>query len=176
MPAIPLPSSSPRAGARRGYASRWLSATATSAILTSCAPVDQFFDPGPPPETTVKAAPVRTPPVDRRPAIAVRPQQEPQHMAATERHRSKPPIKPAQLTGLDPRAMSLLLGRPNSIQKRDVKYVWAYDGPSCELRVVFYPDIQTKQFHVLQTAVVDSGGKPLVDTAPCMRGIRSRTQ
>src|SRR5262249_24784287 len=102
------------------------------------------------------------------------PQQEPQRMTAIEQRRSKPPIKPAQLTGLDPRAMSLLLGRPSSIQKRDVKYVWAYAGPSCELRVVFYPDIQTSQFHVLQTAVVDSGGKPLTDTAHCMRGIRGK--
>ena len=174
MPAHLLPSALCEREPRKRKAGLSVAIVIGCAVLSSCAPADQFFDPGPKPALNVTPVPPRVPSPDHRAPLAARPQQEPQRMAAAARRRPKAALKPAQLTGLDPKAMSMLLGRPSSIKKSDVKYVWAYDGPSCELRVVFYPDIQTKQFHVLQAAVVDAAGKPLANTAPCLRGIRSR--
>jgi len=171
-----LPSISQTIARRAGQTILSITIAACSAILSSCSPVEAFFDLGSKHPAATAATGAARVPSERRAAAMIKPQQqEPQRMAAMRRN-SQPPIKPTQLTGLDPKAMSTLLGRPSSIQKRDVKYVWAYDGPSCVLRVVFYPDIETKQLHVLQTVVQDPRGRPLANAAPCLRGIRSKSQ
>lgn len=77
---------------------------------------------------------------------------------------------------MNPDAVHRLLGTPKSVVRQDVSFVWAYQAPNCVLRVVFYPNIDTKELRVLQYAVEDTGGKPIEDTSRCMRDLRMRMQ
>jgi hypothetical protein len=47
---------------------------------------------------------------------------------------------PGQLLGLEPDALSVLLGRPELIRREDPAQVWQYRGADCVFDVVLYQD------------------------------------
>ena len=86
----------------------------------------------------------------------------------------KPPvavamIDPAAMVGMKPPAVTQLLGAPNVTSKDEMSLVWTYAADGCALKVYFYPDLKTADFHVLKYTLADEAGKPLDDEAPCRR-------
>lgn len=78
-------------------------------------------------------------------------------------------IAPHSLVGLSRKATTGLLGKPKTVTKNGTSLVWAYRTSSCTLRITFYPNIETKEFHALQYVFEDSKGKALNDEKACMR-------
>lgn len=91
----------------------------------------------------------------------------------TRRPARPAPIDPAQLVGLDREAAGKLLGRPDLVLQEGPSLVWAYRAAPCVLRVAFYPNIETKEFYVLQYTVESADGRALEDARPCMEKIQS---
>jgi len=115
-------------------------------------------------ETPVQAAtPQPPPPEPHKP--------RPQHRTAPE---PKPPVEiamidPATLVGMKRPAVTRMLGAPNATSKDEMSLVWTYAADGCALKVYFYPDLKTADFHVLKYTLADEAGKPLDDEAPCRR-------
>jgi len=59
-------------------------------------------------------------------------------------------VAPADLVGFDFSAVLQVLRKPDSVQSSALSIVWTYSEPSCTLQLFFYPDIQTKVFHLLK--------------------------
>jgi hypothetical protein len=78
-------------------------------------------------------------------------------------------IDPDSLVGMKPPAVSRMLGQPAAIAKEELSLVWTYRADGCALKVYFYPDIKTSDFHVLKFSLAGADGKTLDDDAPCRR-------
>ncbi len=78
-------------------------------------------------------------------------------------------IDPDSLVGMKPPAVGRLLGQPAAIAKEELSLVWTYKADDCALKVYFYPDIKTSDFHVLKFSLAGADGKTLDDDAPCRR-------
>ena len=59
-------------------------------------------------------------------------------------------VAPADLVGLDFEAVLQVLRKPDTVQSSALSIVWTYSEPNCTLQLFFYPDIQTKIFHLLK--------------------------
>lgn len=149
-------------------ASLWRSALlclGLTALASGCARLPVWF----PGHTPAKAA---------RPPAAVakaRPASQPRHrkpMHRPERPSAAPPaqvamIDPKALVGKKPPVVSGLLGAPSSIAKDEMSLVWTYRAEGCALKIYFYPDLKTSDFHVLKFSLADADGKPLDADAAC---------
>lgn len=113
---------------------------------------------------------------DSRPTAPHGPRSEPQKPKAPARSASKPkePVKvamidPTVLVGLKRPAVAALLGKPSATSKDEMSLVWSYVANGCALKVYFYPDLKTANFHVLKYTLANEDGKPLDKNAPCRR-------
>ena len=59
-------------------------------------------------------------------------------------------VAPADLVGFDFSAVLQVLRKPDTVQSSALSIVWTYSEPNCTLQLFFYPDIQTKVFHLLK--------------------------
>lgn len=93
-------------------------------------------------------------------------------------HKTEPPpaeapqvamIDPNALVGMKPPAVTRLLGTPAGTTKDEMSLVWTYAADGCVMKVYFYPDLKTADFHVLKFTLADPDGNPLADEAPCRR-------
>lgn len=114
-----------------------------------------------PPETPLPPPPEPEKPkaVKRAPAKAAEPPPEPEIAM----------VDPDTLVGMRPDAVGKLLGTPDSIGKEEMSLIWTYSADGCALRVYFYPDLKTSDFHVLKFSLAGEDGKPLDKEAPCRR-------
>jgi hypothetical protein len=145
-------------------------------LLSGCAPVGRFLDPGP--RSTGSRGPVQHSAAISKPSRTVDERRE-SIVANAVRPVPRPqqgPMRPVALTGMDPQSVSRLFGKPRSVQKTNESLVWGYERQSCTLRVVFYPDIDTKELHVLQYAVKNSRRRQPADATTCIRALRTSSQ
>ena len=100
------------------------------------------------------------------------------HIAHPAPHHTEPPpppepqiamADPDTLVGMKPDAVSKLLGPPANIVKAELSLVWTYSADGCALKVYFYPDLKTSDFHVLKFSLAGAGGKTLDKDDPCRR-------
>lgn len=122
--------------------------------------------PQPTPQAAERAAPAV---MQNRPARPER--RDRQAKAATPMPEQAGPatIAPQRLVGLDRKAVTELLGKPKGVTHNGTSLIWAYRATNCSLRVIFYPNIETKKFHALQYVFEDAKGKALSDEKTCMR-------
>ena len=59
-------------------------------------------------------------------------------------------VAPADLVGFDFSSVLQVLRKPDTVQSSALSIVWTYSEPTCTLQLFFYPDIQTKIFHLLK--------------------------
>ncbi len=79
-------------------------------------------------------------------------------------------VEPADLVGFDFSSVLQVLRKPDTVQSNALSVVWTYTEPSCTLQLFFYPDIQTKIFHLLKhdlKGAADGG----TERNACMRDI-----
>jgi hypothetical protein len=76
---------------------------------------------------------------------------------------------PADLVGFDFPHVLQILRRPDTVQNSALSIVWTYAQPDCTLQLYFYPDIQTRIFHLLKFDLKDGSGERPNDTSSCMR-------
>ena len=79
-------------------------------------------------------------------------------------------VAPAELVGLDFESVLQVLRKPDTVQSSALSIVWTYSEPNCTLQLFFYPDIQSKVFHLLKhdlKAAVDGAA----ERNACMRDI-----
>jgi hypothetical protein len=81
------------------------------------------------------------------------------------------PVAPADLVGFDFPAVQQVLGHPSSVQNSALSVVWTYWQTECTVQLYFYPDIQTKIFHLLKYDLKNGTGERLNDWNSCMRQI-----
>jgi hypothetical protein len=80
-------------------------------------------------------------------------------------------VVPGELVGFDFPAVLHVLRRPDTVQNSALSIVWTYSQSDCMLQLFFYPDIQTKIFHLLKYDLKDSTGEKPSDSSLCMRRI-----
>lgn len=80
-------------------------------------------------------------------------------------------VVPSELVGFDFPAVLQVLRRPDSVQNSALSIVWTYSQSDCMLQLFFYPDIQTKIFHLLKYDLKDGTGEKPSDSNSCMRRI-----
>ena len=78
-------------------------------------------------------------------------------------------VAPADLVGFDFPQVLQRLRRPDMVQNSALSIVWTYAQPDCTLQLYFYPDIQTRIFHLLKFDLKDSSGERPNDSSSCMR-------
>jgi len=78
-------------------------------------------------------------------------------------------IQPAELVGFDFSSIREVLRRPDDVQSSALSVVWVYTESMCTLRLFFYPDIQTRIFHLLKYDVRGMSGERLNDSSLCMQ-------
>ena len=76
---------------------------------------------------------------------------------------------PADLVGFDFPQVLQILRRPDMVQNSALSIVWTYAQSDCTLQLYFYPDIQTRIFHLLKFDLKDSSGERPNDSTSCMR-------
>ena len=79
-------------------------------------------------------------------------------------------VAPADLVGFDFSSVLQVLRKPDTVQSSALSIVWTYSEPTCTLQLFFYPDIQTKIFHLLKhdlKGAADGG----TERNACMRDI-----
>jgi len=133
--------------------------------LSGCAHAPAWW-PWRAPERKIAVAPA----VPREPPPRARKPHHP-HRAARQ---PAPPIEvamidPASLVGLKRPAVTRMLGAPFKTTKDEMSLVWIYAAEGCALRIYFYPDLKTSDFHVLKYTLAGEDGKTLEDDAPCRR-------
>ena len=75
-----------------------------------------------------------------------------------------PEMDPDSLVGLDFERTTALLGEPALLIEEPPAKIWAYNGPSCVLRVFFYPKVGGSDFRVLTYEVKGGAGDGIADT------------
>jgi hypothetical protein len=80
-----------------------------------------------------------------------------------------PPPAPSTLVGADYAGVLKVLRRPDSTQNSALSVVWTYADPDCTLQLFFYPDIETKTFHLLKYDLKGAGGDRLESGGACMQ-------
>jgi hypothetical protein len=80
-----------------------------------------------------------------------------------------PAIAPDELVGSDFSTVRDVLREPDYVQSSSLTVVWTYSGSGCTLRLFFYPDIQTRRFHVLKYDVRSPAGDKMNDGGACMQ-------
>ena len=78
-------------------------------------------------------------------------------------------IVPGELVGSDFATVREVLREPDDVQSGALTVVWTYSESSCILRLFFYPDIQTRIFHLLKYNVKSTSGEKLNDSSLCMQ-------
>jgi hypothetical protein len=63
-----------------------------------------------------------------------------------------------------------VLRKPDTVQTSSLSIVWTYSEPNCTLQLFFYPDIQTKIFHLLKHDL-KSAADGAAERNACMRDI-----
>lgn len=109
----------------------------------------------------------RRPPA-RRPAAPVKPMPT----APSKESPAEPDtaaVMPSSLVGYDFPAVLKVLRRPDTVQNSALSIVWTYAQPDCTLQLYFYPDIQTRIFHLLKFDLKDGNGEKPSDTSSCMK-------
>jgi hypothetical protein len=84
-------------------------------------------------------------------------------------------VLPSELVGFDFSAVLKLLKKPDTVQNSALSVVWTYSQPDCTLQLYFYPDIQTRVFHLLKYDLKDGTGEKPNDSSVCMRHMMVRT-
>lgn len=79
-------------------------------------------------------------------------------------------VAPADLVGFDFSSVLQVLRKPDTVQSSALSIVWTYSEPNCTLQLFFYPDIQTKIFHLLKHDLKSAADGPAERNA-CMRDI-----
>ena len=79
-----------------------------------------------------------------------------------------PAPAPATLVGFDYAGVLKVLRKPDSTQNSALSVVWVYADSDCTLQLFFYPDIETKTFHLLKYDLKNSEGERL-DGGACMQ-------
>lgn len=80
-----------------------------------------------------------------------------------------PVVTPTTLMGFDFSSVLRVLKQPDTVQSSALFIVWTYSRPDCTLQLYFYPDIQTKIFHLLKHDLKDGTGERIADENNCMR-------
>jgi hypothetical protein len=80
-----------------------------------------------------------------------------------------PTVAPDELVGSDFSTVRDVLRQPDYVQYSALTVVWAYSGSGCTLRLFFYPDIQTRRFHVLKYDLRSAAGDKMSDGGACMQ-------
>ncbi|HXJ01929.1 MAG TPA: hypothetical protein VNH44_11945 [Micropepsaceae bacterium] len=80
-------------------------------------------------------------------------------------------VVPSELMGFDFPAVLHVLRKPDAVQNSALSIVWTYSQSDCMLQLFFYPDIQTKIFHLLKYDLKDGTGEKPSDSSSCMRHI-----
>ena len=106
--------------------------------------------------------PVRRPATPVKPAPSVPPKDVPSEPETAA-------VAPADLVGFDFPQVLQRLRRPDMVQNSALSIVWTYAQPDCTLQLYFYPDIQTRIFHLLKFDLKDSSGERPNDSSSCMR-------
>lgn len=83
-------------------------------------------------------------------------------------------VAPSDLVGFDFPAVLQVLRRPDNVQNSALSIVWTYSQSDCSLQLYFYPDIQTRIFHLLKYDLKDGTGEKPNDSSACMRRIMAR--
>lgn len=155
----------------RGHvASRWRMALVCAGLaagLSACSHTSAWLpwhkkEVPPQPQAQAEPAP---PPAHEEPR-----HRKPVHPASPRKAEAEPQIAmvdPNTLAGLTPPAVTRLLGPPAGTSKDEMSLVWTYTADGCALKVYFYPDIKTSDFHVLKFSLAGADGKPLDADAPC---------
>jgi hypothetical protein len=78
-------------------------------------------------------------------------------------------VMPSALVGFDFPSVLRVLRRPDTVQNSALSIVWTYAQSDCTLQLYFYPDIQTRIFHLLKFDLKDSSGEKPSDSSSCMR-------
>jgi hypothetical protein len=84
------------------------------------------------------------------------------------------PVMLSELVGFDFPSVLQVLKKPDMIQNSALSIVWIYSKPDCMLQLFFYPDIQTRVFHLLKYDLKDSNGEKPNDSSACMRHMMVR--
>lgn len=79
-------------------------------------------------------------------------------------------VAPADLVGFDFSSVLHVLRKPDTVQSSALSIVWTYSEPTCTLQLFFYPDIQTKIFHLLKHDL-KSEADGAAERNACMRDI-----
>ncbi len=79
-------------------------------------------------------------------------------------------VAPADLVGFDFSSVLQVLRKPDTVQSSALSIVWTYSEPTCTLQLFFYPDIQTKIFHLLKHDL-KSAADGAAERNACMRDI-----
>ena len=83
-------------------------------------------------------------------------------------------VAPSDLVGFDRPAVLQVLRQPDTMQSNALSVVWTYSQLDCTLQLYFYPDIQTRTFHLLKFDLKDGTGERPNNSGPCMRRIVAR--
>jgi hypothetical protein len=78
-------------------------------------------------------------------------------------------VAPGDLVGFDFPHVLAILRRPDMVQNSALSIVWTYAQSDCTLQLYFYPDIQTRIFHLLKFDLKDGSGERPNDSSSCMR-------
>jgi hypothetical protein len=105
----------------------------------------------------------------RRPAPLVKPPAPGVPSKEIEPEAAAAAPAPADLVGFDFPHVLQILRRPDMVQNSALSIVWTYAQPDCTLQLYFYPDIQTRIFHLLKFDLKDGSGERPNDSSTCMR-------
>jgi hypothetical protein len=105
----------------------------------------------------------------RRPATPVKPATPAVPSKDNPAEPESAAVAPADLVGFDFPQVLQRLRRPDMVQNSALSIVWTYAQPDCTLQLYFYPDIQTRIFHLLKFDLKDSSGERPNDSSSCMR-------
>lgn len=157
------------------YAPQWqagVACTLLAVMLSGCAHT---------PEWAPWHKPEPAPVAEQQPQPLPQPAEEPHHHkpARPTPHKADAPapaetrqvamVNPNALVGMRPAAVTGLLGSPAGTTKDELSLIWTYAADGCVLKVYFYPDLKTADFHVLKFTLADGDGQPLDEEAPCRR-------
>ena len=110
----------------------------------------------------------RTRPPARRPASPAKPM-PPAPGKETPTEPDTAAVTPSSLVGYDFPAVLRVLRRPDTVENSALSIVWTYAQSDCTLQLYFYPDIQTRIFHLLKFDLKDGNGEKPSDTSSCMK-------
>lgn len=75
------------------------------------------------------------------------------------------PIGPERIVGLTEAQTAELLGRPAEQEEKAPARLWRYGTRDCTATIIFYPEVESLTYRVLEVEIVDREGRETADRA-----------